>query len=115
MVPAVRDMLRMLQPVPAGMGQRRSGFYSMRARHAVCAPHNRHRSVVVIVIMIMVMIVSVLVMAVVVMHHDAPAVVHRHDAATERQGAQQDTESDKSGGNESAHGMLLGSLSGIEE
>ncbi len=70
----------------------------MHAHRAVCAPHNRHQSVAVIVIMVVimipVMIVSVVMTGVVVVHHDAPAIVDRHDATAKRQGTQQDTEND---------------------
>lgn len=91
----------------------------MRVHGVVCAPHNRHRSVAVIVIVIAVAITIavavpvavIVVVAGVVMHHHAPALVHRHDTTAKGQGADHDCEGDKNGGNESTHGIFPGSLS----
>lgn len=85
----------------------------MRVRGIVCAPHNRHRSVVAIsvVVAITVPIPIIVMVAGVVMHHHAPALVHRHDTTAKGQGADHDCEGDKNGGNESTHGIFPGSLS----
>jgi len=87
----------------------------MRVHGIVCAPHNRHRSVIVISVVVAIMIPVpvpiIMVAAGIVMYHHAPALVHRHDTTAQGQGADYDSEGDKNGGNESAHGIFPGSLS----